>query len=95
MISKIQENNGIYYCSNCRVRQGNLKPNCVFCGNWFSNYEDILIKELANKFINDITGEPPDAVKQYRGLRKFCDILDDAPMMDPNELEEALKGDQK
>jgi len=44
MISKIQENNGIYYCSNCRVRQCDLKPNCVFCGNWFSNYEDILIK---------------------------------------------------
>lgn len=43
---------GPYYCSNCRIKQPDeLKNNCVFCGNWFSNYEDILIAEDAERFI--------------------------------------------
>lgn len=44
---------GPYYCSNCLMRQpqDKLSHNCVFCGNWFSNYEDKLIKEDAERFI--------------------------------------------
>lgn len=43
---------GPYYCSNCRIKQPDeLKNNCVFCGDWFSNYEDILIAEDAERFI--------------------------------------------
>lgn len=48
---------GPYYCSNCRIQQpnaGQLKHNCVFCGNWFSNYEDILIEEDAERFITHV-----------------------------------------
>lgn len=52
MISKIQENNGIYYCSNCRMRQYDLKPNCVFCGNQFSNYERFIINKYEEKMKN-------------------------------------------
>ena len=29
----------------------NLKHTCTFCGYWFSNYEDILIAEDAERFI--------------------------------------------
>ena len=44
---------GPYYCSNCLMRQpqDKLRHNCVFCGNWFSNYEDKLIEEDAERFI--------------------------------------------
>lgn len=44
---------GPYYCSNCMIRQprDNLKSNCIFCGNWFSNYEDRLIEEDAERFL--------------------------------------------
>lgn len=52
MISKIQENNGIYYCSNCRMRQYDLKPNCVFCGNQFSNYESFIINKYEEEMKN-------------------------------------------
>ena len=36
---------GPYRCSNCKMPQSNqeLHSNCIFCGDWFSNYEDILI----------------------------------------------------
>lgn len=43
---------GPYYCSNCRIKQPKeLKGTCVFCGSWFSNYEDILINEDAERFL--------------------------------------------
>ena len=44
---------GPYYCSNCRIVQpnDNLKSNCFFCGDYFSNYEDILIEEDAERFL--------------------------------------------
>lgn len=45
MVSKIMKNGDVYYCSNCRMRLFQLSYNCKFCGNLFSNYEDIIIKE--------------------------------------------------
>jgi len=46
---------GPYRCSNCKMIQPNkLHSNCSFCGNWFSNYEDILIKEDTERFYIDI-----------------------------------------
>lgn len=43
---------GPYHCSNCLMRQPKeLKSNCIFCGNWFSNYEERLIEEDAESFI--------------------------------------------
>ena len=39
--------NNNYYCSNCMMMQPIPLPmNCVFCGNWFSNYELIMIKNF-------------------------------------------------
>lgn len=81
---------GPYHCSNCLMRQPKeLKSNCVFCGNWFSNYEDILINEIADTFINDITQEPPP--EEIRGSRRHMGILEDAPMMNPKDIDYALK----
>ena len=43
---------GPYRCSNCKMRQPDeLHMNCVFCGNMFTNYEDILIQEDAERFL--------------------------------------------
>lgn len=44
---------GPYRCSNCKMPQPNqeLHSNCIFCGDWFSNYEDILIAEDAERFL--------------------------------------------
>ena len=44
---------GPYHCTNCMMRQpnDNLKSTCVFCGYNFSNYEDILITEDAERFL--------------------------------------------
>lgn len=43
---------GPYYCSNCRIKQpADLKHICTFCGYEFSNYEDILIREDAERFL--------------------------------------------
>lgn len=46
MVSKILKKNNIFYCSNCRMRQFQIKTNCPFCGNMFSNYEEILIQQF-------------------------------------------------
>ena len=57
MISRIIEKNGTYHCSNCLMRIYTLKSNCPFCGNWFSNYEDVVIKDTADKFIDDVASK--------------------------------------
>ena len=37
--------NNNYYCSNCMMMQPTPpSPNCMFCGNWFSNYENVVIE---------------------------------------------------
>lgn len=44
MIAKLIHKNDSWICSNCMMRQPTLlKANCWFCGNWFSNFEEISI----------------------------------------------------
>ena len=61
MVSKILKNNNVYYCSNCRMRVMDLqKENCIFCGNLFSNWENIAIeyiRELESQKVEDIRNE--------------------------------------
>jgi len=47
---------GPYRCSNCKMGQPNknLKSNCIFCGNLFTNYEDIIIEEDKERFLLNI-----------------------------------------
>ena len=33
-----------YYCSECMMRQKEIKPICYFCGALFSNYEAVIIQ---------------------------------------------------
>ena len=45
---------GPYRCSNCKMIQPNdgpLHSNCIFCGNLFSNCEEKIIEEDAERFI--------------------------------------------
>lgn len=46
MIAELMEKNGVYYCSECRMRQFKPSYNCVFCGNLFSNFSSMKIKEF-------------------------------------------------
>ena len=54
MIAKLEGPTfGPYRCSVCKMTQpnDNLKSTCVFCGNMFTNYEDRLIEEDAERFL--------------------------------------------
>lgn len=42
---------GPYYCSNCMMKQPDLRCTCIFCGDHFTNYEDRIIEEDAELFI--------------------------------------------
>ena len=47
MVSKILNSNNKYYCSNCHMRVFDLtRQNCLFCGNYFSNWESLAIKQF-------------------------------------------------
>ena len=42
MIAELKlNNNGAYYCSNCRMLSTLDTARCSFCGAIFSNYEEI------------------------------------------------------
>ena len=59
MISILKKtNDGVFRCSNCLMRQPRpLSSNCVYCGNMFSNYEDIIIKEEIEKQAGEVSGK--------------------------------------
>ena len=40
----LREKDNKLYCSKCRMTQPRLQETCVFCGDLFSNYEDMLLK---------------------------------------------------
>ncbi len=44
MTSKLVKKKNTYCCSNCMMRQPHLATNCWWCGNLFSNYEEIIIE---------------------------------------------------
>ena len=56
MVSALrQRSNGRFYCSNCMFMQPNPpKSNCFFCGNWFSNYEDVMIRLHIDKTKDEV-----------------------------------------
>lgn len=43
-----------YYCSECRMRQTEVRPHCGFCGKVFSNYEDVLVEMYEDKREDEI-----------------------------------------
>ena len=56
MVSRLkQRTSGRYYCSNCMLMQPNPpRANCCFCGDWFENYESILVKNHIEKTTNEV-----------------------------------------
>ena len=45
MIAELRMNSrNEYYCSECMMRQKEIKPICYFCGALFSNYEAVIIQ---------------------------------------------------
>lgn len=49
MVAKLMPYKDVYRCSNCYMKVFHLKTKCPFCGKWFSNYEELLIKETKEK----------------------------------------------
>ena len=56
MVSTLKKkSNDHYYCSNCMMMQPSpLKENCPFCGNYFSNYENIIIAEHIDITVEEV-----------------------------------------
>lgn len=56
LLAKIKwRNDGVWYCSECKVRQPGLRETCVFCGSLFTNFEDELVR--ANSHVADESTE--------------------------------------
>lgn len=58
MIARIIKRNGEYYCSECKIRQSKvIEFQCVFCGAFFSNYEEVLMENYMEEFKNETSSE--------------------------------------
>lgn len=57
MVANLIFKTGQYKCSNCMMPISQIVPNCPFCGNWFSNYEEIIMKNttmsLRDKYLEE------------------------------------------
>ena len=54
MVSKLLKRSNTYICSNCRMRAWNITPHCKFCGNAFSNWEEVQIDLYNEKFAEEL-----------------------------------------
>ena len=46
MTSTLFKKQDQYFCSNCMMRQPRVQASCFWCGNMFSNYENMLIQDV-------------------------------------------------
>lgn len=46
MFAHLVKKSNNYICSNCRMKQEELKETCWFCGYFFSNWEVIKIENF-------------------------------------------------
>ena len=75
MTSKLFKKQDQYYCSNCMMRQPRVQANCFWCGDMFSNYENMLIQDVNDHAralldIDPITGQDRYAPNEtFRGQR--------------------------
>ena len=94
MVSKLIEKNNTYFCSNCLMRQPRVQENCFWCGNMFSNYEDMLIKDV-NDNARALLGIDPETGRDrnapYRGQRLNISPVDDSSFISKEEIEQLMK----
>ena len=96
MVSKLVQKNDIYFCSNCMMRQPRVQANCFWCGNMFSNYEDMLIKDANDhaRALLDIdpeTGQDKNAPDEIvKGVRAKITIIDNSPFISKEEIEKII-----
>ena len=62
MISTLKRYGAMYRCSNCSMTQFELKPNCPWCGDQFSNYQSVLIENFK---IREETNNESDLLRNY------------------------------
>lgn len=98
MISRLikKDTNDIYYCSNCRMRQPRVLENCFWCGNMFSNYEDVIIQDINNHAqalldIDPETGKNKFAPNEIRGQRLKVSPIDDSSFISKEQIEQLMK----
>lgn len=98
MVSSLRTRvNGTYYCSNCRFIQPDPpRANCVFCGNWFSNYESVIIQEEKDKMRSLIDMDPETGKNKYApdetlvGMRVKTSIIDDSSFISKEEMKKII-----
>jgi predicted ATP-dependent serine protease len=64
MISTLKKRGEAYYCTQCMMRQPDLKPNCYWCGSYFSNLNAVLIKEFKEKENKEIEDYESDICRR-------------------------------
>ena len=97
MVSKLEVKNDMYYCSNCMMRQPRVQENCFWCGNMFSNYEEMLIKDV-NDHARALLGIDPETGKDryapdetLRGQRLNINPVDDYSFISKEQIEQLMK----
>jgi len=72
LIAKIKwRDDGIWYCSECKMKQPGLRETCIFCGSLFTNFEDELMR--ASVYAEDAsakTAYPESFTKMGRRIVK-------------------------
>lgn len=68
MISDLVKKGTFYYCSNCQMRQQGIPHNCHFCGNWFSNYEETILKYRMEQYQAEIYRKKEELTKNESNL---------------------------
>ena len=54
MVTHMFLKNKEYYCYNCKMKQQGTPAYCSFCGYYFSNFEEIIEKELINDNMDQV-----------------------------------------
>ena len=57
MIANLILKNNDYYCSNCMMRQSQIRTQCSFCGDSFSNWENVQFEIYKEKEKEEIKNE--------------------------------------
>lgn len=97
MTSTLFKKQDQYYCSNCMMRQPRVQANCFWCGDMFSNYENMLIQDVNDNAralldIDPETGRDRHAPNEtFRGQRLKISPIDDSSFISEEQIEQLMK----